>query len=362
MEVAYTFKLQCLQIQEFIGNYLKESSLPAYSTHLAQLIENYQNTTDMFEFKDMKIKNENGDNEQQDSFDKINQGKQDYPELHNVSADKSDYDVDPLDVNIVNVNQNEANYLVRSNSYTNLDAQTKQEIKWQVPAESNLTKLKIKYRCNKCKFITYHKEKFERHTRTTHDRRYFIFKDTTSSVPPKQKKEANYTCSVCGLIIKRKSNLVRHLRLHMEDKPYKCNQCDYSARRKKQFIRHLRTHSEPVVYNCLACDFSSASKQALTKHIKTHISGKLYKCSQCNYTTSAKSCLTKHLRKHRDEKPYKCEFCTFLTNHRSRLTVHTRRIHTQENKEDKCNPNLIKHMNAQWAKLKSKFNESLETL
>ncbi len=48
----------------------------------------------------------------------------------------------------------------------------------------------------------------------------------------------SHICSVCGRAFVEKSHLVRHERIHLEDKPFKCTLCDYSSTRRDKLKEH----------------------------------------------------------------------------------------------------------------------------
>ena len=51
-----------------------------------------------------------------------------------------------------------------------------------------------------------------------------------------------HICSVCGRGFVEKSHLVRHERIHLEEKPFQCDQCDYSSTRRDKLKEHLAKH------------------------------------------------------------------------------------------------------------------------
>jgi hypothetical protein len=51
-----------------------------------------------------------------------------------------------------------------------------------------------------------------------------------------------HTCNTCGRGFLEKSHLVRHERIHLEDKPFKCAQCDYASSRRDKLKEHFNRH------------------------------------------------------------------------------------------------------------------------
>ena len=52
----------------------------------------------------------------------------------------------------------------------------------------------------------------------------------------------SHICSVCGRGFVEKSHLVRHERIHLEEKPFHCEQCDYSSTRRDKLKEHVEKH------------------------------------------------------------------------------------------------------------------------
>ncbi|XP_050304389.1 zinc finger protein 675-like isoform X3 [Anthonomus grandis grandis] len=51
-----------------------------------------------------------------------------------------------------------------------------------------------------------------------------------------------HACSVCGRGFMEKSHLVRHERIHLEEKPFKCSNCDYASSRRDKLKEHFTRH------------------------------------------------------------------------------------------------------------------------
>ncbi|XP_018375553.1 PREDICTED: zinc finger protein 236-like isoform X4 [Trachymyrmex cornetzi] len=110
-----------------------------------------------------------------------------------------------------------------------------------------------------------------------------------------------YACSFCPKEFKKPSDLIRHLRVHTQEKPFKCMYCVRSFALKSTMIAHERTHTGVKKYACESCDKTFACHNSLTAHTKLHT--KPHKCNICDKSFSASTILKNHMKSHTREKP-----------------------------------------------------------
>ncbi|KAJ9575216.1 hypothetical protein L9F63_025834 [Diploptera punctata] len=104
-------------------------------------------------------------------------------------------------------------------------------------------------------------------------------------------------------------------------KQFKCAICNKSFSRKI-LVRHLRIHSNEKPFKCYICNKSFTQKNDLTRHLPIHFNVKPFSCSICNKLFSQKSSLNMHLRIHNNEKPFNCATCNKSFTQKHHLHVH----------------------------------------
>lgn len=77
----------------------------------------------------------------------------------------------------------------------------------------------------------------------------------------------------------RKSDFVRDMKIHWDEKQFACNSCDYKLVTK--------SGTTMKVQNCLLAvlvyNYKSIRKNSLTRHMEGHRSEKLFTCDNCDY-------------------------------------------------------------------------------
>ncbi|XP_043269553.1 zinc finger protein 236-like isoform X2 [Venturia canescens] len=110
-----------------------------------------------------------------------------------------------------------------------------------------------------------------------------------------------YSCNFCHKEFKKPSDLIRHLRVHTQEKPFKCSSCCRSFALKSTLRAHERRHAGTKQYSCSTCDKTFACHSSLTSHIRSHV--KPHKCDLCGKSFSTSSVLKSHMNTHTTTKP-----------------------------------------------------------
>ncbi|XP_063975021.1 zinc finger protein 236-like isoform X2 [Diachasmimorpha longicaudata] len=113
-----------------------------------------------------------------------------------------------------------------------------------------------------------------------------------------------YACSFCHKEFKKPSDLIRHLRVHTQEKPFKCSHCHRSFALKSTMKTHERTHFGTKKYSCGICGKMFSCHSSLTAHTRTHT--KPHKCDICDMSFSTSTVLKRHLKGHSKQKNKLC--------------------------------------------------------
>ncbi|XP_050437823.1 zinc finger protein 600-like [Adelges cooleyi] len=125
--------------------------------------------------------------------------------------------------------------------------------------------------------------------------------------------------------------IVRHELFDAENEltpTFDCNYCQKSFKTKRRIknhiLRHWRIHTDEKAFKCNVCERKFSQQSSLKTHERTHTRETLFRCDVCEKKFSQKSNLKNHERIHTGEKPYKCDVCAKTFCHQSNLKTHER--------------------------------------
>ena len=111
-----------------------------------------------------------------------------------------------------------------------------------------------------------------------------------------------FHCADCDASFVYQSELRKHERSHLVDKPYPCSKCRASFSHPAALETHvLRKHTagKMLPYPCTSCVSSFMSLGELKRHSRVHTGEKPFPCSECEESFAQSGTLKRHMvRKH----------------------------------------------------------------
>ncbi|XP_012282703.1 zinc finger protein 236 [Orussus abietinus] len=127
---------------------------------------------------------------------------------------------------------------------------------------------------------------------------------TKKYVTIKQRSIGNvrwYSCSFCHKEFKKPSDLIRHLRVHTQEKPFKCSSCFRTFALKSTMRAHERTHTATKKYTCGSCNKVFSCHSSLSTHVRQHTRAHI--CEVCEKSFATHAILRCHMKTHSRGKP-----------------------------------------------------------
>ncbi|KAI4455324.1 finger putative transcription factor family-related [Holotrichia oblita] len=373
---AYNFKCRCLEVEELISNYLRETN--ATVTNLKH-VQTRKYKSEKVEPIKVEVYDHCGDDVIADlnNYVDVSLGYSQSPETFNNEASHDHKDVN--NKNLGDLEKPLKTEVLKIRKVRNESVRTSKLRRY----------LKVqKYMCDVCNKIFLYRSNYERHKLVhINGRKRFTceicmksFKNrydlgqhekihsnetdncTICAKPVRNIKKhmatthfAKHVCDVCGLKCASNGSLVEHMRTHTGDRPFKCEMCGKGFAQKGTLNVHIKSrHTGEKVHVCetcgkafttsaelrkhglvhvtefektFICDVEGCGKAFRTKqgrrdHMKRHNPDKKHKCTICQKAFFDGQGLKRHIIIHTGEKPFECATCHKTFNRKSNLQIH----------------------------------------
>lgn len=136
-----------------------------------------------------------------------------------------------------------------------------------------------------------------------------------------------HICNVCVKSCTSSTHLVKHKRIHTNERPYICGVCEASFIQSGHLVEHTRIHTGEKPFMCQVCQKGFVKSGDLTLHQWIHSDSKPYICELCHEGFANLRRYDRHKEVHAHHKPYDCDMCHIGFTELRSLTRHIRKKH-----------------------------------
>lgn len=137
-----------------------------------------------------------------------------------------------------------------------------------------------------------------------------------------------HPCTICGKAFNRSSYLAIHMRIHQDIRPFSCTECGNAFVTAGGLSFHMKKHNNTMPQcPCVYCGKVFNRSGALAEHVLLHTGEMPFECSICGVTFRTKRHLREHKASHMTVKEYPCDKCGDNFENASDVIEHQRTIH-----------------------------------
>lgn len=141
--------------------------------------------------------------------------------------------------------------------------------------------------------------------------------------------KATINCYLCDKAFVSQANLNQHIQNHsLYPDSFECDICGSRIKKKKDLLDHMKHTHSGKKYPCCICGKQFSRSSYLLVHMRMHNGERAHQCATCGKTFIMAGALTFHMRKHNNTlTQLPCSICGKIFNRPGALADHIR-VHT----------------------------------
>ena len=190
------------------------------------------------------------------------------------------------------------------------------------------------YKCEHCHYKNWDCNELTRHKRLKHDIHSTRKGIRTNYITFSSKDKTKFPCYICSKINEGKVKHVEHLCSHKivaKDNVFSCSDCDYEAIDEITIRRHVEVHLKLESNHCKECNATFSRLDTYAVHLRTKHDAdektSLQTCKDCQYSTKRKDAMKRHINMVHKKVRFKCTQCPYNGSDQRQVKLHFEKKH-----------------------------------